>query len=245
MSVTISLELSRRDLQYFRRAVRQARHAIRDADEADIIEAIAAAVAGYRQTSPLPDFIARYLPELDALLAMLEDPEWRLPRAERERLLATLIYLADPEDLIPDNTPGVGFLDDAIMIELLLRELAHVREAYRDFCRYRESYPAGQAPRRTAPAAACAHAAAAGERPGKTGPPSLVGTQASVAQQRRAPGKAAPERFHQEKLAAPDAAVAHGRVEGERNRGGGGGAPGFEREILRIEERVCRPWCSH
>lgn len=138
MSVTISLELSRRDLQHFRRAVRQARDAIRDADEADIIEAIADAVAGYRKISPLPDFIGRYLPELDALLRMLDDPEWRLPRAERARLLATLIYLADPEDLIPDDTPGVGFLDDAIMIELLLREIAHLREAYHDFCDFRE-----------------------------------------------------------------------------------------------------------
>lgn len=141
MTVTISFNLSRRDLQYFRRAVREARQAIRDADEPDIIEAIAGAVAGFRSGTRLPDFIGRYLPELDALIAMLNDAEWRLPASDRERLLATLIYLADPEDLIPDDTPGVGLLDDAIMIELLLRELAHVREAYRDFCRYREDYP--------------------------------------------------------------------------------------------------------
>ncbi len=141
MTVTISFDLSRRDLQYFRRAVREARQAIRDADEPDIIEAIAGAVAGIRNGMPPPDFIGRYLPELDALLAMLNDAEWRLPRPDRERLLATLVYLADPEDLIPDDTPGIGLLDDAIMIELLLRELSHVREAYRDFCRYRDEYP--------------------------------------------------------------------------------------------------------
>ena len=39
--------------------------------------------------------------------------------------------------LIPDSTPGFGFLDDAIMVELMVRELKHEIEAYADFCNYR------------------------------------------------------------------------------------------------------------
>ncbi|MFB3125280.1 MAG: YkvA family protein, partial [Woeseiaceae bacterium] len=46
-------------------------------------------------------------------------------------------YFCEPEDLIPDHIPGLGFLDDAIMIELVVRELHHEIEAYRDFCDYR------------------------------------------------------------------------------------------------------------
>ena len=55
------------------------------------------------------------------LLAMLDDPEWQLPKLERGRVLDGLAYVADVEDLVPDNVPVLGLVDDAIMLELLLR----------------------------------------------------------------------------------------------------------------------------
>ena len=61
-----------------------------------------------------------------------------MPSREREQLLATFIYFCDPEDLIPDDIPGIGYLDDVIMIELLSREMRHVSDAYDDFCAYRK-----------------------------------------------------------------------------------------------------------
>jgi hypothetical protein len=71
---------------------------------------------------------------------MLTDDEWQLPDADRERLLAMFIYFADPEDLLPDDIPVIGYLDDVIVIELIMQELFHVREAYEDFCAYRRSF---------------------------------------------------------------------------------------------------------
>jgi uncharacterized membrane protein YkvA (DUF1232 family) len=140
MGVSISVDLTDRDLGFFRHAVRKSRDAVRDADEQEIIEAIGTVLAAIRAESPLPDFVARRLPDLDAMIAMLLDDEWRLPKVERERLLATFVYFGDPEDLIPDDIPAIGFLDDVILIELLLRDLRHVRDAYRDFCAYRDEY---------------------------------------------------------------------------------------------------------
>ncbi len=56
-------------------------------------------------------------------------------------MLAALAYVCDPEDIIPDEIPGIGLLDDAVMIELVLRELRHTIEAYEDFCAYRKVSP--------------------------------------------------------------------------------------------------------
>lgn len=140
MGISISLDFTDRDLGLFRHALRQSRNTVRDGDEAEIIDAVRSVLQGIRTTSPLPDFVARRLPELDTLIDMLEDADWRLPRTAREQMLATFVYFGDPEDVIPDTIPAIGYLDDVILLELLLRDLKHVREAYADFRRYRKEY---------------------------------------------------------------------------------------------------------
>ena len=135
-----TLELSDRDLRFFREALRRSRDAVRHADEAEIIEAIDDVLNEIRGEEPLPDFVARRLPQLESMIRMLKDDEWGLPVDQRERLLATFVYFGDPEDIVPDHIPVIGYLDDVIIIELVVREMVHVREAYDDFCEFRESY---------------------------------------------------------------------------------------------------------
>ncbi|MDW8478902.1 MAG: YkvA family protein [Xanthomonadales bacterium] len=72
------------------------------------------------------------------MIAMVEDRGFALPEPERQHVLSALTYFADPKDLIPDSVPVFGFLDDAVMVELVTRELRHELEAYEDFCRFRE-----------------------------------------------------------------------------------------------------------
>ncbi len=140
MGLKLSFELSDRDLRYFRRALKQSREAVRDAEEAEIIDAIRQMLDEIRQNEPLPDFVAMRIPQLESLIQMLTDDEWRLPSSDRERLLATFVYFADPEDILPDDIPVIGYLDDVIILELVARELVHVREAYADFCEYRDEF---------------------------------------------------------------------------------------------------------
>jgi len=135
-----TLELSNRDLRFFREALRKARNAVRHADEAEIIEAIDDVLAEIKSEEPLPDFVSRRVPQLESMIRMLKDDEWSLPIDQRERLLATFVYFGDPEDIVPDHIPVIGYLDDVIIIELVVREMAHVREAYDDFCDYRDNY---------------------------------------------------------------------------------------------------------
>ena len=140
MSLRISFELTDRDLRFFRKALRQSREAVRDAEDTEIIEAVHSVLDEIRRSEPLPDFVGRRIPELESLIRMLADDDWRLPEEDRERLLATFVYFADPEDILPDDVPVIGYLDDVIIIELVAREMLHVREAYDDFCSFREDF---------------------------------------------------------------------------------------------------------
>jgi len=135
-----SIELSNRDLNFFRKALKNSRDAVRHAEESEIIEAIGDVLAEIKSEEPLPDFVTKRIPQLESMIRMLQDDEWQLPNDARERLLAAFVYFADPEDIVPDHIPVIGYLDDIIVIELVVRELHHIREAYDDFCDYREHY---------------------------------------------------------------------------------------------------------
>ena len=140
MGMRFSIDLTDRDLKFFRQALKKSLDAVRHADESEIIEAIGDVLADIKCEEPLPDFVEKRIPELESLIRMLQDDEWALPTNEREKLLATFVYFGDPEDILPDYIPVIGYLDDVIIIELVVRELHHVREAYDNFCEYREDY---------------------------------------------------------------------------------------------------------
>ena len=115
-------------------------HRVRNRNEQrpphEVAAAALAAVERLRSTARSP-FIRRRIDRVARLVAMLDDPEWQLPGLERGRVLDGLAYVADVEDLVPDDVPVLGLVDDAIMLELLLRELQHELDAYEEFDEYR------------------------------------------------------------------------------------------------------------
>lgn len=138
MPCKLVIELSDRDLRHFRRELKRARDAVGIADDEEILGAAAELVQALRRAE-LPDFVAERLGKLETLHAMLADPDWPMRDSERGPVLAALAYVCDPEDIIPDGIPGIGLLDDAVMIELVFRELRHEIEAYGDFLAWRRS----------------------------------------------------------------------------------------------------------
>lgn len=137
MSLTLTIDLSDRDLEYFRKALDAARAASATMSEAEVMAAANRLLAN-AQTSDVPDFIADRLDQLDTLIAMVNDDGWALPEGDRKRVIGALAYFAEPADVIPDAVPVLGFLDDAIAIELCVRELGHEFEAYDNFCEFRQ-----------------------------------------------------------------------------------------------------------
>jgi len=140
MGLKLAFELSDRDLRYFRESLKQSREAVRDAEEQEIIDAVQHVLEEIRGNEPLPDFVAERIPVLERLIQMLADDEWQLPNSDRERLLAMFVYFSHPEDILPDDIPVIGYLDDVIIIELVTREMQHVREAYEDFRAFRHEF---------------------------------------------------------------------------------------------------------
>jgi len=140
MPFKLTIELSDRDLRHFRRELRRAHEAVRIADDDEILAAAADLVESLG-TADLPDFVGTRLKQLKVLHAMLTDADWPLTGDERSPVLAALAYVCDPEDIIPDDIPGIGLLDDAVMIELVFRELRHEIDAYEDFRAYRRALP--------------------------------------------------------------------------------------------------------
>lgn len=138
MPLKLTFELSDRDLEYFRRKLREARGRARSRPEKDLV-ASARYLLDHAPKEELPEFVRKRLIALEALIAMLADPEWNLAGKDRERVTSAMAYFAEPLDLIPDYVPGLGLLDDAVMVELIVQELRHEVEAYLDFCSYRKA----------------------------------------------------------------------------------------------------------
>lgn len=143
MTLAITIELGDADLQHFIDAMKHAQAEAKHLSPREVSDAAARLlVAGHKVK--LPDFIAQRLSKLDSMISMVNDEGFALPAEDRERVLACLTYFANPNDIIPDSVPVLGYLDDAIMIELCVQELQHEIEAYEDFVAYRKEEAAAR-----------------------------------------------------------------------------------------------------
>ena len=138
MPLSISFELSDRDLEHFQNAIKAATFTA-GSKSAEEVTTAAGKLLEDATNLQLPDFIYERLDKLDALIAMLRDEGWQLPEEDRQRVLSALVYFADPKDIIPDSVPVLGYFDDAIAIELCVRELRHELDAYDEFCDFRQN----------------------------------------------------------------------------------------------------------
>jgi uncharacterized membrane protein YkvA (DUF1232 family) len=137
MSISLNFELNDRDLEHFHKAMAAAREAAKERTPEDIVACSGKLLEDAQQVH-IPDFIKSRLLRLDDMIAMVRDEGWHLPEEDQARVMSALVYFCDPKDVIPDSVEVLGFLDDAIMIELCVLELKHELDAYDDFCDYRQ-----------------------------------------------------------------------------------------------------------
>lgn len=139
MPLDITFTLSDRDLERFKTIVVKARSTAFNQQGKEEIEKAAYKIVEVAMNSDLPDFIAERLLQLKTLLEMLKDTDWKLSDEDRDRVISAMAYFADPIDLIPDHIPGIGFLDDAMFVEIIIRELHAELSAYGEFSRFRDA----------------------------------------------------------------------------------------------------------
>lgn len=137
MSLTLNFELNDRDLEHFHAAMEASKKAAEGRSDAEIIENAGRLLADAQKVR-IPDFILSRLLRLDDMIAMLRDEAWALDAADRERVLSALVYFNNPNDVIADSVPVLGYLDDAVMIEMCVRDLQHELDSYDDFCDFRQ-----------------------------------------------------------------------------------------------------------
>jgi uncharacterized membrane protein YkvA (DUF1232 family) len=68
--------------------------------------------------------LAGFIPDCVVLVSRLARDR-RISRPRRAALFMALGYLALPIDLVPDFLPGIGQLDDAVVLGLALRLIVH------------------------------------------------------------------------------------------------------------------------
>lgn len=141
--IRVEFDLDQTDIDYFRSQLDKARKSRVANDEGRILGGVESTMQTALGSNP-PKYVAERISRLEPLIAMLKDPDWRLEGEDRERVLDAMAYFSDPDDIIADKTPGIGFLDDAIMIDLVYQELSPELEAYADFVANREDLAAGE-----------------------------------------------------------------------------------------------------
>ena len=136
MALEFNIEISDDDLPFFMQAMQRAEERASGKSAKEILES-AHKTLGETSGQKMPEFVRSRVSSVENLIDMAQDEGWGLAEEDRSRIISALTYFADPEDLIPDNVPVLGFLDDAIMIEVVQQVLKPEIEAYGDFCVFR------------------------------------------------------------------------------------------------------------
>ncbi len=137
MSLDITITLTEEDLERFQDSVDKRKLAVADKETAIKVEESAAKLIETARENDLPPFVSDRLLKLQILLNMIRDAEWQLSDTECDSIRSALYYFVDPDDVIPDHIPGIGFLDDALYAEIVIKELKTEIKSYQEFCQFR------------------------------------------------------------------------------------------------------------
>ncbi len=139
----VTLQLEEDDLLRFRDALARAEALAASADPCHILEGAKYAL-DHLPIACTPGYVRARIADVQRLIVMLEDEDWLLPPRFQVEVLRVLAYFADPEDLVPDEIGVIGLLDDAILLDILIRDLRGMLRAYAAFVEFRAAWSSSE-----------------------------------------------------------------------------------------------------
>ena len=135
----VTFTLDEEDAKYFRSLYTKAKRGAKQKDGEAIIREARGIVEQVRSNKRTPSFVTEAIDVLADLADLVQNEEYAAPKKVRDAVIAGIAYFSNPDDLIPDSIPGVGFLDDAIMIKFIEDEFQHELWGYRRFRKLRDA----------------------------------------------------------------------------------------------------------
>ncbi|WP_456488919.1 YkvA family protein [Caminibacter pacificus] len=74
-----------------------------------------------------------FIDDLKLLFGMITDKEYSIDKKTYLIIAGAIAYVVLPTDIIPDFIPGVGFVDDAFVIGMVVKQLKNEIESYKRF----------------------------------------------------------------------------------------------------------------
>lgn len=133
--VTITVDIDDQVKAHFNKFIEE--HGI-DVDPSDVSQA-KKEIAKIRATNA-DGYILNQVNNLESMISMVEDKVWKIKKVNMEKINATIKYFVDEDDVIPDNIPGIGYLDDCIIIDSTMDDVYDELMEFEDFCRTRMVY---------------------------------------------------------------------------------------------------------
>jgi uncharacterized membrane protein YkvA (DUF1232 family) len=134
----VTLNLDESDIAFFRSIYREAKARAKTQSPEQIVTEVRGLISRLRATPRAPHFVEEAAQTLESLISMLEDKDYAIPKSVGAQVLDALSYFANPEDLIPDHVPGLGFLDDWVVVKIVGQEFKGELAAYAKFVRFRQ-----------------------------------------------------------------------------------------------------------
>lgn len=137
-----AIHLSEADVRRFNELARSLNEAAPSLS-ADQLTAVARRVLRKADARCRTPFIESRLRHLAEIRAMAADPAWPCEPVADRRISDLLAYIDSPHGLFRDETPVIGHLDDALLVDIAMGSLRNELEQYAEFCRYRRTMALG------------------------------------------------------------------------------------------------------